>query len=134
MYPIVNILCSPPAMNTHSRKWNITIQDPIKFLDDNALNVQYFFALPNTMDNHRIVWAIQGDSTSYDLQYLDEENIAEWRKMKAKEVREKQMSRIRRRVELLNKLKEGWGKRTSWVKQKVAYTGGIWSIGTRIWD
>ena len=81
------------------------IQDPMEYLDDNTLDIQYFFALPNTMDDHKVVWVIQGDTTSYDLQDLQEEDIAEWRKMKVKEARAKWMRRIRRRVELLKKLK-----------------------------
>ena len=42
-------------LTTHSRKWNIMIQDPMEYLDDNALDTQYFFALPNTLDDHDIV-------------------------------------------------------------------------------
>ena len=91
MYPIVNIICTSPIMNTHSRKWNITIQDPMDHLDNNTLDIQYFFALCNTMDNHIIVQVIQSDATSYNLQNLDEEDITEWRRVKAKNVRSKWM-------------------------------------------
>ena len=45
-------------MNTCFKKWNIAIQDPIDHLDNNALDVQYFFALPNTLDNHKVVQVI----------------------------------------------------------------------------
>ena len=89
LYPIVDILCYSPAMNTCSQKWNIVIQDPMEFLDDNAPDVQYFFALPNTLDNHEVVQVIQSNSTSYDPQDLEEEDIAKWRKMKVKDVRAK---------------------------------------------
>ena len=51
MYPIVNLLCSSPTMNTCSRKWNIAIANPMDHLDNKALNIQYFFALPNTMES-----------------------------------------------------------------------------------
>ena len=76
MYPIVDILCSSSDMNTCSRKCNITIQDPMEYLDNDTLDIQYFFALPNTMDNHKIVQVIQSDTTSYNLQDLDEEDLA----------------------------------------------------------
>ena len=89
MYPIVDILCSSLTMNTGSRKWNITIQNPIEHLDNEALNIQYFFTLPNTMDNHEIVQVIQSNMTSYYLQDLAEGDIAECRRVKAKNVRAK---------------------------------------------
>ena len=93
-------------MNTHSRKQNITVQDPMEHLDNDTLNVQYFFALPNTLDNHEVVQVVQSDTTSYDLQDLDdEEDIAEWRRVKAKNMRAKQMRKIREKVGVLKKLK-----------------------------
>ena len=87
MYPIVDILCSSPAMNTHSRKWNIAIQNPMDHLDNNALNIQYFFAFPNTMDNDDIVQIIQSDTTSYDLQELDKEHYTEWKRVNVNNAR-----------------------------------------------
>ena len=78
-------------MNTCSRKWNTAIQDQMEYLDNDALNIQYFFALPNAMDNNDIVQVIQSNTTSYNLQDLDEEDIAEWRRVKAKDVRAKKM-------------------------------------------
>ena len=89
MYPIVSILCSSSTMNTCSRKQNTTIQNPMDHLDNEALDIQYFFTLPNTLDNHEIVQVIQSDTTSYDLQDLDKGDITEWRKVKAKNVRAK---------------------------------------------
>ena len=59
--------------------------------DNDALNIQYFFALPIAMDNNDIVQVIQSNTTSYNLQDLDEEDITEWRRVKAKDVRAKQM-------------------------------------------
>ena len=84
MYSIVDILCSSPTMNTHSKKQNITIQDPMEHLNNDALDVQYFFTLPNTIDNHNIVQVIQSNMTSYNLQDLDEEDLAEWRRVKVR--------------------------------------------------
>ena len=52
MYPIVNIICSSPAMKPCSKKWNIPLFDPNQLENgEGALNIDYFFALPNTMDN-----------------------------------------------------------------------------------
>ena len=76
-------------MNTHSRKWNIAIQDPMEYLNNDTLNIQYFFALPNTMDNCKIVQVIQSNTTSYDLQDLDKEDIIEWRRVKVENARAK---------------------------------------------
>ena len=57
------------------------------------------------MDNHEIVQVIQSDTTSYDLQDIDEEDIAEGRRVKVKNVRAKQTRNIREKVGVLKKLK-----------------------------
>ena len=77
----------------------------MEHLDNEALNIQYFFTLPNTMDNHEIVQVIQSNTTSYNLQDLDEEDITEWRRVKEKNVRAKWMRKIREKVGVLKKLK-----------------------------
>ena len=51
-------------------------------LDNEALNIQYIFTLPNTLDNHEIVQVIQSDTTSYNLQDLNKADIADWRRIK----------------------------------------------------
>ena len=81
MCPIVNIICSSPAMNTHSRKQNIPLFNPNQLANgDGALNIHYFFTLPNTMDNHEIIQVIQSNTTAYDLQDPDEYSITDWRR------------------------------------------------------
>ena len=77
----------------------------MEHLDNEALNIQYFFTLPNTMDNHEIVQVIQSNTTSYSLQDLDEKDITEWRRVKAKNVRAKWMRKMREKVGVLKKLK-----------------------------
>ena len=67
-------------MNTHSKKQNIAIPDPMVHLDDDALDQQYFFALPSSLDPDNMVQLIQPDTISYDLADLEEEDFAEWRK------------------------------------------------------
>ena len=54
-------------MNTHSKKWNIVVPDPMVHLDNDALDQQYFFALPSSLDPNDIVQLIQPDTISYDL-------------------------------------------------------------------
>ena len=92
-------------MNIHSKKWNITIPDPMVHLDDDALDQQYFFALPSSLDPDDVVQLIQPDMISYDLADLEEEDFAEWRRMKEEESRARQMRRIRERAGVLKQLK-----------------------------
>ena len=74
-------------MNTHSKKWHIVILDPMVHMDNDALNQQYFFALPNSLDSDDVVQLIQPDTTTYDLADLEEEDLAEWKQMKEEELR-----------------------------------------------
>ena len=74
-------------MNTHSKKWDIAIQNPMDHLDDDTLDQQYFFTLPNTLDSDDIVQLIQPDTISYNLAEIEEEDFTEWRRMKEEESR-----------------------------------------------
>ena len=74
-------------MNTCSKKWNIAILDPMAHLDDDALDQQYFFTLPSSLDPDDVVQLIQPDTISYDLADLEKEDFAEWRRMKEEESR-----------------------------------------------
>ena len=65
-------------MNTHSKKQNIAIPDPMAHIYDDALDQQYFFALPSSLDPNDVVQLIQPDMISYDLADLEEEDFAEW--------------------------------------------------------
>ena len=104
-HPIVDILCSSPTMNTCSKKRNIIIPDPMAHLDDDALDQQYFFALPSSLDPNDVVQLIQSDTISYDLADLEEEDFAEWKRMKEEESRARQMRRIREKAGVLKQLK-----------------------------
>ena len=77
----------------------------MEHLDNDALDQQYFFALPSALDSDDIVQLIQPDTISYDLWDLEEEDFAEWRKMKEEELRARQMRRIREKVGVLKQLK-----------------------------
>ena len=74
-------------------------------LDDDALNQQYFFTLPSSLDPDDVVQLIQPDMISYDLADLEEEDFAEWRQMKEEELRARRMRRIRERAGVLKQLK-----------------------------
>ena len=74
-------------MNTHSKKWNIVIPDPMVHINDDALNQQYFFTLPSSLDPDDVVKLIKPDMISYNLADLEEEDFTEWRWMKEEELR-----------------------------------------------
>ena len=74
-------------MNTCSKKQNIAIPDPMAHIDDDALDQQYFFTLPSSLDPDNVVQLIQPDTISYNLADLEEEDFAECRWMKEEELR-----------------------------------------------
>ena len=74
-------------------------------IDDDALNQQYFFTLPSSLDPDDVVQLIQPDTISYDLADLEEEDFAEWRWMKEEESRARHMRRIREKLGVLKQLK-----------------------------
>ena len=74
-------------MSTCSKKRNITIPDLMTHLGNDSLDQQYFFPLPNTLDDDDVIQLIQSDTVFYNLHQLEEEDFTEWRRMKAEEVR-----------------------------------------------
>ena len=92
-------------MNTRSTKQNIAISDPMVHIDNDALDQQYFFTLPSSLDPDNMVQLIQPDTLSYDLADLEEEDFAEWRWMKKEESRARRMRRIREKAGVLKELK-----------------------------
>ena len=52
-----------------------------------------------------MVQLVQPDMISYDLVDLDDEDFAEWKRMKKEESRARQMRRIREKVGVLKQLK-----------------------------
>ena len=93
MCPIVEVLCSAPTYNTRSKKRNAGLN--IKALHDNSINLQYFFALPNSLEHHTVVQVMQADTIMYNLQDLDDEAIIEWREKKKNNVKLQWMKKIR---------------------------------------
>ena len=92
-------------MNTHSKKRNIAIPDPMDHLDDDALDQQHFFTLLSSLDSDDVVQLIQPDTISYNLADLEEEDFTDWRRMKEEELRARQMRRSRERAGVLKQLK-----------------------------
>ena len=99
MHPIVDIICSSPAMNTHSKKCNIPHLNPTLLNNgEGALDIHYpqYHGQPWDSPSHT--------KCIYDLQDLNEEDITDWRRIK-KHARVRHMRKIRRRAELLVQLK-----------------------------
>ena len=74
---IVQILYSSPLLNTHSQK-KAALLNPMgpQFSHRDINSQQYFFTLPNTIDNNLFVHLVQLDTTLFDLQDLDHEDLA----------------------------------------------------------
>ena len=94
MHPIVKINYSPPTMNSHSKKCAIPHLSPEAIVDE-ANAIQFIFSLPNTLDKSSIV---QCDMIIYDLEDLGDEAAMEWRGIKKKNARIRQMRQIRKRA------------------------------------
>ena len=120
-------------MNTRSKKWNIAIPDPMVHLDDDALDQQYFFALPSSLDPDDMVQLIQLDMISYDLADLEEEDFAEWGRMKEEELRARRMRRIRERVGVLKQLKRELRQTHKLSQMENGFPGICW-WHVKYWD
>ena len=96
---IVDIIASPPSMNTHSKKQHLSHDHPTPQLENGMviLNMPYyFFSLPNTLDDNSYIHLIQRD-----LQDLTSEELADHKCRKKNQVRNRKMKRIREEVEKL---------------------------------
>ena len=92
--PIAEIVMTPPAMNTCSRKR--LIPQIVDNLDgDNFFNSNTFFTLPNTLDHESYIHIIQQDTCLYDIQDLDLEDIAERLRIKKKQADKRRMRKMR---------------------------------------
>ena len=81
MYPIVEIMASPPVMNTCSKKQHLPHDHPIHKSFEDAMVIiniaHYFFTLFNTLDDHMYVHLVQWDTCLFDLQDLQPEELTE---------------------------------------------------------
>ena len=130
LFPIVEIVMSPPAMNTCSKKCQLP--HPTDQLEDQPLllDTQNIFTLPNMLDNHTFVHIIQRDTCLYDIQDLEPEDITERMRIKKKQATWRRMRRMRQAAEIqVEKVK--WLKRELWLMHKWSKTesgemGIIW--------
>ena len=120
-------------MNTRSKKQNIIIPNPMDHLDNDALDQQYFFTLPRSLDTDSVVQLIQPDTKSYDLTDLEEENFAEWRRMKEEELRARQMRRIREKAGVLKQLKRELRQTHKLSQMESGFPGICW-WHLKYWD
>ena len=108
MYLIVEIMASPPAMNTHSKKHHLPHDHPVHQDFKNGMAIlntsPYFFTLPNTLGNHTYVHLVQWDTCLYDSQDLEPEELAERMRIKKNQARRRKLQRIRGKVEKLVQL------------------------------
>ena len=102
-------------------------------LDDDALNQQYFFALPSSLDPDDVVQLIQPDMILYNLANLEEEDFAEWRRMKEEELRARQMRRIRERAGVLKQLKRELQQAHKLSRMESGFPGICW-WHMKYWD
>ena len=66
---------------------------------------QYFFTLPNTIDNNLFVHLVQQDTTLFDLQDLDHEDLVNHKEGKRRLVESRALKRETKRLEKLVRLK-----------------------------
>ena len=99
---IVQIIHSIPSMNTCSKK-RLTQENPMvpEFGQGEIDSRQYFFTLPNGLDDDSFVHMVQQDTAMFDLQELTHEELVNHRQAKKKLVRAKEFKREEKRMEKL---------------------------------
>ena len=99
---IVQILHSTPLMNTRSEK-KVAQQNPMaaQFAQGEVDSRQYFFTLPNSLDNNLFIHMVQQDTTMFDLQELTHEELKNHRQAKKDLARAKEFKREMNRKEKL---------------------------------
>ena len=72
-------------------------------LNDEALDQQYFFTLPSSLDPDDVVQLIQPDTISYNLRDLEEEDFTEWRRIRIENEANEENQREIRSFEAIEK-------------------------------
>ena len=103
---IVQILHSTPLMNTPSQK-KLAQQNPMnpQFGQGDINSQQYFFTLPNTINDNLFVHLVQQNTPLFNLQDLDHEDLANHKRAKRNIVRTRKLQRSTERAEKLVQLK-----------------------------
>ena len=119
---IVQILYSTPSMNTCSQK-KLTQQNPMnpQFGHGDIDSWQYFFTLPNTIDDNSFVHLVQHDTVLFDLHDLDHADLANHKRAKRDIARANKLQRSTERAEKLVQL-----KRELIRKAELGVSGLIW--------
>ena len=136
MFIIVQIVYSPPFMNTHSQKWLLPNNTHNQHFDGGEITLdtqQFFFTLPNTMDDDSYVHLVQQNTCLFDLQDLDHEELADHKRRRKNWARMRKMERIRWEVEKLVQLK----RELRWAHKKSRTEAGVQGIvwwNREYWD
>ena len=103
---IVQIIYSTPLMNTRSQK-KLAQQKPMhpQFGPGDIDSQKYFFTLPNTIDDNLFIHLVQQDTTLFDLQDLDHEDLANHKRAKRNIARQREFKRDMVRVEKVAQIK-----------------------------
>ena len=110
MCPIVNIIYSTPALNTHSHQRALLQNiNPIEAQQDAVEqgvtnDFLHYFTLPNNLDHNSIVRLPMNDTNLYQLQHAGEDVINEWREAKKEKVRKRKEREMRKKAEKMAKL------------------------------
>ena len=101
MSTIVQIIYSAPSLNTRSQKRNALSAVGPQFGHGDIDSQRYIFALPNTLDNNSYVHLVQQETSLFDLQDLDHQDILNHKETKrrlveqrAEKWREKDLERV----------------------------------------
>ena len=104
---IVEIVYTAPSMNTRSKKRGI-VKNPghENHFGNGLINSQeYFFTLPNTLDDHSFVHMVQVGTSLYDLQDLDQPDIDDYKRRLRKRAELNAKKREKQRMEKVVRLK-----------------------------
>ena len=102
---IVHIIHSAPSMNTHSQKKNTLSAAGPQFGHGDIDLQKYFFALPNTLDDNSYVHLVQQETSLFDLQDLDHQDILIHKEAKTRLVEQRAIKRREKDLERVVRLK-----------------------------
>ena len=109
MYPIINIIYSAPALNTHSCRRILLNINPVK-AQQQAINkgtmnnFLHYFTLPNNLSHNSILRLTMNDTALYQLQYAGENVVNQWREAKKERARKRKQREMRKKAEKMAKL------------------------------
>ena len=102
---IVHIIHSAPSMNTRSQKKNALSAARPQFGHGDIDSQKYFFALPNTLDDNSYVHLVQQETSLFDLQDLDHQDILNHKEAKRRLAEQRAIKRREKDLERVVQLK-----------------------------